>query len=196
MDFFNGGLRLMMSHWCDLMIDLFHHIEKLALVPTEILSEFQKKDQGKFFSSLIVAKYTHYDVYSTYLNFDLRLSILEDCNLKDDLKEIFKGVDEGTWKQVEFQFVTAQLKFEESVQLFDDFDEIREEFITKASPSTATSVSDMKILLENIIAYIPGVELKGYAYEEDEVLIHFKLLYEMIIFAKDSQEWQDGGFQA
>lgn len=88
----NEEARLMMSQWSDLMIDFYGDLMKLELVSPQNLSLFQKKDQGQFFASLIIAKYPQFDVNSTYLNFDLRLSIAEDPNLKTEkLKEIFLG---------------------------------------------------------------------------------------------------------
>ncbi|WAR56629.1 hypothetical protein PtB15_7B479 [Puccinia triticina] len=65
----------------------------------KVIEEFQKKDQGQFLSSLIIAKYPLYDVSSTYLSFDLRSIIAEECHRKSNLGQIFDGIDEKTWKK-------------------------------------------------------------------------------------------------
>ncbi|OAV90135.1 hypothetical protein PTTG_11887 [Puccinia triticina 1-1 BBBD Race 1] len=144
----------------------------------KVIEEFQKKDQGQFLSSLIIAKYPLYDVSSTYLSFDLRSIIAEECHRKSNLGQIFDGIDEKTWKKVEYQLIKAQLKYIDGKSLFENFHTMEEEFLTKASPERASPLSEMKNLLENIIEYIPEVFVQGKKMTE-QVIIHLKVMCDM-----------------
>ncbi|WAR54285.1 hypothetical protein PtB15_3B799 [Puccinia triticina] len=102
-------VRLMMSQWSELMIEFYNGLKEVELVSSENLSAFQKKDQGQLLASFIIAKYPQFDVTSTYLNFDLRLSIAEDPNLSHKtLKKIFMELDEEKWKQAIYQEVGSR----------------------------------------------------------------------------------------
>ncbi|OAV91537.1 hypothetical protein PTTG_27939 [Puccinia triticina 1-1 BBBD Race 1] len=172
-------VRLMMSQWSELMIEFYNGLKEVELVSSENLSAFQKKDQGQLLASFIIAKYPQFDVTSTYLNFDLRLSIAEDPNLSHKtLKKIFMELDEEKWKQVDFQFLKNQLTAKKSGASFGDFDLIQKEFLEKASLDRTSSSSEMRDLLKNTISYIATANFEDN--QQDEVLIHFKLVYEIL----------------
>ncbi|KAA1123625.1 hypothetical protein PGTUg99_021668 [Puccinia graminis f. sp. tritici] len=177
----NVEVKLMMSHWSDLMIHFFHDLKNFQLVPEDILSQFLREDQGRLFWSFIIAKYPPFDVASTYLNFELRLSIAKDRHIQNtDLKRIFQAFDEETWKQLEFQLLKARLTHKATQVSSKAFDRIREDFLRIALPNKATSVAQIKTLLGDLVAYIPKVMVGEN--QPEKILVHLKLLYDMVKF--------------
>jgi hypothetical protein len=82
--------RLLMARWSDLMLDFFLDLKELEGLHKSIAEKYPSEYAGKFVLSYVLGKYPPFDVATTYLNFDLRKSILGDCNNKR-IREIAKG---------------------------------------------------------------------------------------------------------
>jgi hypothetical protein len=77
---YEGQARLLLAHWSDLMMDFFLDLKELELIPESSLSESWSKATGQFVSCYLLGKFPPFDVTTTYLNFDLIASIVEDRN--------------------------------------------------------------------------------------------------------------------
>jgi hypothetical protein len=60
------------------------------------------------------------------------------------------------------------------------FDQIRENFLRIALPNRATSAAQIKTLLEDLVDYIPKLNVEEN--QPERILVHLKLLYDMIKF--------------
>jgi hypothetical protein len=77
---------ILLGRWSDLMLCFLLDLKKLHI----LVKPLSRKDVGRFALSYVLAKFPPFDVDTTYLNFDLRSSILEDIN-SNTLKEICQG---------------------------------------------------------------------------------------------------------
>ncbi|KAA1069068.1 hypothetical protein PGT21_010733 [Puccinia graminis f. sp. tritici] len=174
-------VNLMISDWTNLIVHFILDLVNLEIVPQGTILEFLRKDHGKLLWSLITIKYFPFDVASEYLNFDLRLSFAEDRNINNTkLRDIFQAFNEDAWKQAEFKLLKAKL-LDKTVGVHSEFFHlITEYFLRIASPDKETSASHVEHLLEELMDYIPRVKfLKNLP---SKILIHFKLMYDMIKF--------------
>ncbi|KAA1069174.1 hypothetical protein PGT21_015122 [Puccinia graminis f. sp. tritici] len=101
---------LLFNQWCDLRMKFFMDLQKHEVIPKENLSEFINKDNGEEFLKFYISHRIspHHDVKSTYLNFDLKLSLEEGFTLlkADYIRKFFdKIVENYTWQKVEFYFL-------------------------------------------------------------------------------------------
>ena len=70
------------------MLDFFLNLKELGILPSLLRSASERSfETGKFVASYLLGKFSPFDVTSTYLNWDLRTSILEDTNIHK-LKEL------------------------------------------------------------------------------------------------------------
>jgi hypothetical protein len=85
----NEKVRLLTARWSDLMMGFFLDLKKYEMLPKSILKHWSKY-AGRFLSSYLLGKFPPFDVATTYLNCDLRQSILKDRNI-NRFKHLFES---------------------------------------------------------------------------------------------------------
>jgi hypothetical protein len=82
--------RLLMAHWSNIMLDFFLDLKELDILPKQSLEKYPSEHARHFVLSYVLGKFPPFDFATTNLNFDLRKSILEDCNNKR-IKDLAQG---------------------------------------------------------------------------------------------------------
>ncbi|PLW46420.1 hypothetical protein PCASD_05498 [Puccinia coronata f. sp. avenae] len=173
----NDKARLFTARWSVLMMGFFRDCRKYEMLP-ESSVEYGSECAARFFSSYVLGKFPPYDVATTYLNLDLRRSILEDRNIKR-LKQLSENFDEVTWEYIEFRILAARLEHEEDKDWGKHFDLIMNAFLER-SQDRKDWFFEIMSLFQILITYIPKVNFSADKIQEQ--LVHFKVVYDMLKF--------------
>jgi hypothetical protein len=74
--------RSLVARWSDLMLDFFLDLKELEILPNPRSEKYPGEYAGQFVLGYVLGKFHPCDVATTYLNLDLRKSILGDLNHK------------------------------------------------------------------------------------------------------------------
>ncbi|PLW44494.1 hypothetical protein PCASD_11483 [Puccinia coronata f. sp. avenae] len=136
------GARLLIARWSNLMLDFFLDMRELEILSKPANSEKYDSSavRAQFVLSYLLGKSFPFDVVTTYRHhFDLRARLLEDpknTRLEDLAQAEF---DDAGWELMEFRYLEAQLKQDAASEWWQEFDPLREEFLTIGFPARCRS---------------------------------------------------------
>ncbi|KAA1081457.1 hypothetical protein PGT21_035833 [Puccinia graminis f. sp. tritici] len=116
----------------NLVLNIFHDLQKHEIITKESLSDFMNTKNGPRLILDYAIMGFHLSVPTAedaYSNFNLKLS-LQHGPATERTAEIFKLLNNETWKWIEFEYLRARFNYSA-----DDLDSTKSEFLVVASPN-------------------------------------------------------------
>ncbi|KAA1083012.1 hypothetical protein PGT21_022741 [Puccinia graminis f. sp. tritici] len=180
-----------LNRWFDLTMGVFLNLQEHEIIQSCCLSHFlNKENQGQFILSYVKTRFYPFDISAVYVNFNQKLSLLEDDSMKN-MRPVFQLLSQDTWKKIELQYVHFELEryHLETIESPNkspttEFMKIRKAFLDLdlTIGSRSTLMYKMKDFFENLVQYISSQIMSQEVRVTDEKLLEFKILYDMLSF--------------
>ncbi|KAA1130531.1 hypothetical protein PGTUg99_017332 [Puccinia graminis f. sp. tritici] len=179
--------RSIIHKWFELMMNVCVEIQQQKIITQEYFSHLLNKDEKVqyFIMNYVKTKFYPYDIGAVYVNFNQKLSLLEDASMKENVI-IFKSLDQDTWGKIEFQYVETCLERYLSTTEYPtkEFMKLRRSFLELKS--TDRKENNLKQITEMFFVELINFISSQMSFEDvhinDEKLLELKILYDMYRF--------------
>ncbi|KAH9451714.1 hypothetical protein Pst134EA_025654 [Puccinia striiformis f. sp. tritici] len=188
-------LRLpMIRRWFDLMMNVIVELQKHQILSNAYLSHFlNEEDRGQFILRYVATKSYPTEISSVYVNFNQKLSLLEDPSMAK-MVNIFQALNGDTWRKIEFQYVVICLDRYRGITRSPtpEFSRISNYFLRLVSlhPGQAQIgiLHSMKPFFESLTRYMSSLIMSHTAPATDGNLLELKILYDIRSFIIKNHE--------